>query len=127
MEALNCAVCVAPADRSALGMLWLLPLLDESVSGLWEGMLTSIPPICASHAEIAPEYCPVLREGHAVLRVRRAELVGVRGTVYPRPGTSQSLERDAVVLHDSPQARFVVAQEAVRRLSAVSVVRVVPG
>jgi hypothetical protein len=38
-----------------------------------------------------------------------------------------SPERDVLVLHDLPQARFVVAQEAVRRFSEVSVVRVVPG
>ncbi|MFC9534442.1 hypothetical protein ACFT38_28445 [Streptomyces sp. NPDC056975] len=65
MEDLRCAVCTVPADRDASGMRWVLPLPDDvTPDAVWEGVRTSVPPLCALHADSAPRLCPRLREGH---------------------------------------------------------------
>ncbi|MEU2503068.1 hypothetical protein [Streptomyces sp. NRRL S-1314] len=57
-----------------------------------------------------------------LLRVREAELIGVRGTLYSRPGSPGPADDDALVLRRSPDERFVVARQAVRELCDISVV-----
>jgi len=114
MEHFRCAGCKAPADRDEHGMLWVLPLLDDVPPESWEGVHAAIPPS-------ARPACPRLREGHVKLRVREAELIGVRGTLYPRPGEPGALAQDALVLYDSPDLPFVVAHQAVRELRCTSV------
>ncbi|MFH8767457.1 hypothetical protein [Streptomyces althioticus] len=57
-----------------------------------------------------------------LLRVREAELIGVRGTLYPRPGSPGPADDDALVLRRSPGERFVVARQAVRELCDITVV-----
>lgn len=97
MENLRCAGCNEPAARDGGGMLWLLPLLD-AVTTSWEGVRTAIPPVCEACAEKSPRLCPELRGGHVQLRVREAELVGVRGTLHPRlcePGVPKLVQWSA--------------------------------
>ncbi|MDI3102055.1 hypothetical protein QJ054_34015 [Streptomyces sp. AN-3] len=122
MEALLCACCTQPASRNEHGMLWVLPILDESVDTRWEGVRSAIPPMCEACALSAPPLCPWLRDGHVQLRVREAELIGVLGTLYPRPGSQEPLDPAAFVPHDSPNMPFVVARQAVRELRSITVV-----
>ncbi|MGW0606141.1 hypothetical protein [Streptomyces sp. NPDC002640] len=123
MERLLCAVCATPADRRpGLGMLWLLPLLDSPPHGAWDGVLTSIPPLCADDAELASRHCPQLRAGHVRLRVREAGRVGVRGVLHPRPGEPGPPDSDALVLDGSPDLPFVVARQLVRELRRCTVI-----
>jgi hypothetical protein len=68
------------------------------------------------------------------LRARRAEEIGVRGTLYRRPGELESsadpatpwkpvpTDLGALVLYDSPDARFILAREAVRELRKCTVI-----
>ncbi|MFF4575686.1 hypothetical protein [Streptomyces sp. NPDC001410] len=123
MEDLLCACCKETAAHDERGMLWTLPLLDDMPAGRWEGVLSAIPPMCEPCSDEAPRLCPRLREGHLVLRVREAELIGVRGTLYPRPGEQVPLEPNALVLYDSPDLPFVIARQAVRELRSTTVVR----
>ncbi|MFI7415350.1 hypothetical protein ACIBU0_42620 [Streptomyces sp. NPDC049627] len=122
MDGLLCAGCNKPADRNGDGMLWVLPLLDDAEESNWEGIQAAIPPMCAVCADRAPLLCPVLREGHVKLRVREAEPIGVRGTLYPRPGEPGEPQEDVLVLYDSPDLPFVVARQAVRELRRTTVV-----
>jgi hypothetical protein len=102
MEKLLCAGCKKPAAHNAQGVLWLLPLLDDTACS-WS-------------------WCPRLREGHVKLRVREAEPIGVRGALYPRPSIPGSPDLYALVRYDSPDLPFVVAREAVRELRRTTVV-----
>ncbi|MFD9394164.1 hypothetical protein ACFWBB_26530 [Streptomyces sp. NPDC060000] len=122
MEGLLCAVCKAPAARDERGMLWILPLLDDATDLILEGVRTAVPPMCQSCAEKAPRLCPVLRDGHVELRVHEAEQIGVRGTLYPRPGEHGTPDPDALVLYDSRDLPFVVARQVVRELRRTTVV-----
>ncbi|WP_128378543.1 hypothetical protein [Streptomyces cavernae] len=122
MENLLCACCKKPGARDERGMLWVLPLLDDSVDARWEGVRSAIPPMCEACAKTAPRLCPRLREGHVKLRVREAEPIGVRGTLYPRPGEQGPQDPDALVLFGSADLAFVVARQAVRELRRTTVV-----
>ncbi|MFJ7773219.1 hypothetical protein ACIQ1J_33780 [Streptomyces sp. NPDC097107] len=121
MEGLLCAGCGKPAARDDRGMLWVLPLLDGIVDGPWEDVRSVTPPMCEPCAEAAPMLCPRLRKGHVRLRVREAELIGVRGTLHPRPGAPGPPDSDALVRHDSPETPFVIARQAVRELRRTTV------
>ncbi|MEV8344571.1 hypothetical protein [Streptomyces niveus] len=122
MDGLLCAGCRKPAARDERGMLWLLPLLDDTVPKDWENIRVGVPPMCEECAEHVPRLCPVLREGHVKLRVLEAEPIGVRGTLYPRPGEAGAPQEDTLVLYDHPDLLFVVACEAVRELRRTTVV-----
>ncbi|MEU2968927.1 hypothetical protein ABZ687_28620 [Streptomyces ardesiacus] len=122
MEGLLCACCRRPAGRNEHGMLWVLPILDDSVGTRWEGVRSAIPPMCEPCSTSAPLLCPRLRDGHVQLRVREAELIGVLGTLYPRPGSQKAPDPDAIVLYDSPDMPFVIARQAVRELRRTTVV-----
>ncbi|MGW7594882.1 hypothetical protein ACWGK9_38045, partial [Streptomyces rubiginosohelvolus] len=122
------ATCGGPASRNADGMLWLMPLLagPPAEGTTWEGVRTTVPPACEPCADRVTKGCPWLRNGHARLRVREADQIGVRGTLYCRTGQpSVAVDDDALVLYDSPDARYVVARHAVRELARVTVEAVV--
>ncbi|MGC4950932.1 hypothetical protein ACLQ2N_32670 [Streptomyces sp. DT224] len=128
MRNLLCATCGGPASRNADGMLWLMPLLagPPAEGTTWEGVQTTIPPSCEPCADRVTAGCPWLRDGHVRLRARVAEQIGVRGTRYSRTGQpSLAEDDDALVLYDSPDARYVVARHAVRELGWVAVEAVV--
>ncbi|MGP4089640.1 hypothetical protein [Streptomyces sp. KR55] len=57
-----------------------------------------------------------------MLRVKEAEQIGVRGTLYPRPGDPGAPIDDALVLYDSPDLPFIVARQIVRELRRCTVV-----
>jgi hypothetical protein len=78
--------------------------------------------MCELRAETTPGLCPRLREGHVKLRVRVAEPIGVRGTLYPRLDEPGVPDADALVLYDSPDLPFAVARQAVPELSRLTVV-----
>jgi hypothetical protein len=122
MDGLLCAGCNKPAARNDDGMLWVLPLLDDVAEANWEGVQAAIPPMCEACADKAPRLCPVLRDGHVKLRVLEAEQIGVRGTLYPRPGGPGEPQEDVLVLYGSPDLPFVVARQAVRELRHTTVV-----
>ncbi|TWV34905.1 hypothetical protein FRZ03_27810 [Streptomyces misionensis] len=124
MNSLLCAGCNQPAARDERGMLWLLPLVPllDSVTSDWEGVRTTIPPMCEACTEETARLCPRMREGHVKLRAREAELIGVRGTLHPRPGETCAPEPDALVLYDSPDMPFVVARHVVRELCRTTLV-----
>ncbi len=121
MEGLKCAVCKQPGARDALGMAWVLPLLNDARDMVWEGVRTVVPPMCEDCVKTAPQRCPRLRAGHVQLRVREAEQIGVRGTLYPRPCQGGASDPNAVVLYDSPDLAFVIARQVVRELRRVTV------
>ncbi|MFB7576370.1 hypothetical protein [Streptomyces sp. NPDC056165] len=122
MDGLRCACCKGLAARDERGMLWVLPLLDDSVEASWEGVRSAIPPMCETCAEQAPSLCPRLRDGHVQLRVKEAEPIGVRGTLHPRPGEQGAPDPDALVLYNPPDLPFVIARQAVRELRRTTVV-----
>ncbi|MEU7086793.1 helix-turn-helix transcriptional regulator [Streptomyces achromogenes] len=132
MQELRCAGCKGLPDRTADGVPWVLPLLaDEAPGGGWEGVLTSIPPMCQDCASAATTLCPWLSDGYVKLRVRQAEHVGVRGNLYRRPGESETspelvlTDVDTLVRYDSPDLPFVVAREPVRELRECTVIELV--
>ncbi|MEU7028872.1 hypothetical protein AB0A60_19550 [Streptomyces sp. NPDC046275] len=103
MQALRCAGGKEhEADRDDRGMLWLLPLLDHAEDTVWEGVRTVVPPMCGFCADAAKVLCPRLREGHVELRVREAEKVGVRGTLYPREGSAARDSRTRTTPRQEP-------------------------
>ncbi|MFE0654584.1 hypothetical protein ACFVZH_39340 [Streptomyces sp. NPDC059534] len=122
MERLLCAGCKKPAARDERGMAWGLPLLDDAADTVWDRVQTAIPPMCEVCAVLTPQVCPQLREGHVELRVREAELVGVRGTLYPRSSQGGTVDPDALLLYDDPDLPFVIARQSVRELRRITVV-----
>ncbi|WP_229881699.1 hypothetical protein [Streptomyces viridiviolaceus] len=122
METLLCVCCMKPAVRDRRGMRWVLPLLDDAVDARWENVRSAIPLMCEACTEQAPRLYPRLHEGHVKLRMREAEPIGVRGTLYPRPSGRGAPGPDALILYDSPDLPFVVAREAVRELRRTTVV-----
>ncbi|MER7952081.1 hypothetical protein ABTY59_32285 [Streptomyces sp. NPDC096079] len=122
MEGPQCAGCGYEPARDERGTLWLLPLLDDAADTVWEGVHTVTPPMCEICKTKATRFCPRLREGHVELRVQEAEKVGVRGTLYPRPGMPGEPDPDALVLFDTPDEAFVIARGLVRELRGVTVV-----
>jgi hypothetical protein len=122
MDLLLCAGCKEPVDRSDLGVPWVLPLRDAATDTRWEGVHSAIPPMCTRCSKVAPRFCPVLRRGYVELRVKEAEQIGVRGTLYPRPGEDGAPDPEAFVRYDSRELPFVVARQAVRELCRVTVV-----
>ncbi|WP_121828800.1 hypothetical protein [Streptomyces sp. S1] len=124
MERLLCAGCSGPPARDERGMLWVLPLLDDGDDPGWHCVRTVIPPMCEPCKTKATEACPWLRDGHVELRVKEAEKIGVRGTLYPPPGVEDEPDPDALVLFDTPEEGRVIARQLVRELREVTVIAV---
>ncbi|MFD4376811.1 hypothetical protein [Streptomyces sp. NPDC058486] len=124
MESRLCAGCKGEPSRNRDGMLWILPLLDYADDTRWAGVETVVPPMCHDCADDAKLRCPRLREGYAELRVQEAELIGVIGTLYPRPGEAGEPDPDKLVLFESSDLAYVVARQLVCRLDKVTVITV---
>jgi hypothetical protein len=117
MEELRCGVCRGEPDRDHRGMLWLLHA-DGSVEDLSfpTDIMTATPPVCRRDARRALRACERLQEGFVTVRVREAEIVGVRGTVYS-PTAPPEIDRE--VRLDEPAIRQVVARQLMRELRNV--------
>ncbi|MEU7022769.1 hypothetical protein ABZ990_19220 [Streptomyces sp. NPDC046203] len=82
MGALGCAGCAGPPHRDERGILWILHTPGIRLDGHLTGpILVTTPPLCLDDAAKSVRGCDVLREGAVALRVKEAEVVGVRGTV----------------------------------------------
>lgn len=116
MADLLCQVCGGPADRDADGVLWLLPDFRDDWVG-WPARMAAVePPVCLACVRVSVRYCPALRSGAAVIRVRHSTVVGVHGALY-RPGplgpVAVGIE---TVAYGDPRARWVRASRLVREL-----------
>ncbi|GGX51772.1 hypothetical protein [Streptomyces noursei] len=117
METRRCAVCARDPDRQTDGVLWLLHAHDVSPSGHWpRDVLTATPAICRNDAQKAIRACHALQDGYVALRVREAELVGVRGTLYT-PGAPP--QPDQIIRFHEPAIHRVVARQLILRLRDV--------
>lgn len=123
MEELLCGGCQAPAARHSDGMTWVLPLYDDTPPANWDGIHTTIPPMCTPCANTAPQWYPRLREGHVELHVREADHIGVHGTLYPRPDHPETPDPHALVPYNSPDLPFIVARHVVRELHRTTLIR----
>ncbi|MFJ6752532.1 hypothetical protein ACIQNI_30750 [Streptomyces sp. NPDC091266] len=113
--ALKCAVCKGEPDRDDRGVLWLLHVDDNTRATLTfpTDITTATPAVCAKDAVRALEACQVLQRGFIAVRVREAEIVGVRGTVYS-PTASPLLDQD--VRLDDDRIHKVAARQLLRQL-----------
>ena len=109
--ALKCAVCKGEPDRDDRGVLWLLHVDATTRATLTfpTDITTATPAVCAKDAVRALKACQVLQRGFIAVRVRDAEIVGVRGTVYS-PTSSPLLDQD-VRLDDDRIHRVVARQD----------------
>ncbi|MFJ5635130.1 hypothetical protein ACIQF5_21135 [Streptomyces goshikiensis] len=102
----------APHREPGEGMLWLLH--TDADAHQWPADIqTTTPPICRPHAERALQRCATLRR-HLAVRVREAEPIGVRGTVYGQDGPGGPDE--LVLFTDENRLRFVHARHLVLEL-----------
>ncbi|GLF99774.1 hypothetical protein [Streptomyces yaizuensis] len=115
-----CQICGEPADRTAEGILWLLP---GPITGAVEGEVTTHPPVCAGCAPIALAHCPSLRRNVTALRARRPEADHLYGTFYClTPGGPVATRHAHTVREGYPQPWFRAAHIAVS-LNGVTPVR----
>ncbi|QGV79448.1 hypothetical protein [Streptomyces ficellus] len=115
MEQLLCGLCSELPERTADGVLWLLPLPtgapdDPRWDGWPEGVRTTEPPVCLQHA--TPPRAGV---GHRVFYAAEAELVGVHGTLHPAPGVLAA-PVDRMLRFDDPRMHWMLAHSYVRQL-----------
>ncbi|MYR55391.1 hypothetical protein GTY54_03730 [Streptomyces sp. SID625] len=110
----RCAMCGGEPDRDEQGVLWLLEA-DAAQQPLTFPLdiITTTPPVCREDGRRALRECPVLREEAIAVRVRDAELVGVRGTVYSRTAPPQAGQ---TVLFTDDAIHRVVASQLLREL-----------
>jgi hypothetical protein len=121
MRRLLCQSCGKPADRNGQGVLWLPGQSDQP----WTGReLTGQPPICLPCARTASRICPHLDGGNTLaLRVRRAPIAAVKGTVYePAPYGPIPTPTPAVRLYTDPTVRMLQARQLLRDLVDCTVV-----
>ncbi|WP_229882218.1 HAD family hydrolase [Streptomyces alanosinicus] len=110
-----CAVCSAEPDCNEHGVLWLLnadAALQKSLT-FPRDIVTATPAVCLKDARRALRACHVLQQGFIALRVREAELVGVRGTVYS-PTNPPQVDQD--VRFDDDAIHRVIARQLLREL-----------
>ncbi|KPI12824.1 hypothetical protein OV450_0170 [Actinobacteria bacterium OV450] len=127
MAALDCQVCGRGARPEADGRwTWLVDLAEAADIGRYRApsTTTSYPPICRPCLELATDRCPALRNGFAVLKVRRTSPYGVRGIpfartwrgVRPLGGTTHHIS------YDDPRIKGLLATQTVVRLEGVTLV-----
>lgn len=116
------AVAVGSIPLDLAGIPARVQAMDRSGPG--PAVQTAIPPSCEPCADRVTKDCLWLRDGHVRLRVREAVQIGARGTLHPRPGHPGRAQGDALVLYDSPDARYGVTRHAVRELARVNVAAV---
>ncbi|MER5549542.1 HAD-IA family hydrolase [Streptomyces sp. NPDC002589] len=110
-----CAVCSGEPDCNEHGVLWLLnadAALQKSLTFPGD-IVTATPAVCLTDARRALRACHVLPLGFIALRVREAELVGVRGTVYS-PTDQPQVDQD--VRFDDDAVHRVIARQLLREL-----------
>ncbi|MET7534599.1 hypothetical protein [Streptomyces goshikiensis] len=113
-DRLLCAYCMEPPQREpGEGMLWLLHT-DPDAHQWPADIRTSTPPICRPHAELALRRCATLRRRYLAVRVREAEPIGVRGTVYDQGGPGGPDE--LVLFTERNRLRFVLGRDLVLEL-----------
>jgi hypothetical protein len=118
MRRLLCGVCGGPADRTELGVLWLIRDYTDDWPGWPEGMAATEPPVCLPCAKIAVRACPALRSGHIAVRVAGSTVAGVYGIRYQAGHGGE----DAIVTFDDPAIRWTRAAQLVRELRGCTVV-----
>lgn len=122
MRKLLCQVCAGPSDRTRGGVLWLL----KDGRGDWadwpEGMGSTEPPICVQCVRTSMRRCPALQRGAVAVRVRKAAVQGVWGTLYRRRGFVPEPVEGVRVAYDDPAIRWVRAVGLIRELRGCSVV-----
>lgn len=123
MRRLLCQVCAGPADRTGLGVLWMLRDFRADWPGWPERMAAIEPPVCLPCAHTSIRACPSLREGYVTVRVRESTVSGVYGVRY-QPGTLAPVE-DATLAFDDPDIRWVRAAQLVRELRGCAIVDLV--
>jgi hypothetical protein len=125
MRRLLCQVCAGPADQSGEGVLWLLKDHRGDWPGWPENMAVTEPPVCLPCVRVASRLCPALRNGAVTIRVRRAPVSGVRGTLYRSGGGLVPVEAgEATFPYDDPGVRWVRAASLVRELHDCTIVAV---
>jgi hypothetical protein len=114
----KCGVCKGEPDRDERGVLWLLHVDPDTLTTLtFPGdITTATPAVCLTDAFRALEACQVLQRGFIAVRVKEAEIIGVRGTVYS-PTKPPLLEQ--VVRLDDDAIHRVVARQLMRELRDV--------
>lgn len=122
MDGLLCAGCGRETDHEpGRGRRWILPAEPDADVDWSQPLKTTTPPLCRACTLTKPSRCEVLREGFVELRVREAELVGVRGTLYSPTAPPRRRE---FVSFDHPDISRIVAQQLVRELRGAVVERV---
>lgn len=125
MRRLLCNVCAKPADRTDEGVLWLLKDHRDDWPDWPETMAVTEPPICVPCVRVASRLCPALRRGAIAVRVRRAPVAGVRGTLYRNgPGLVPVAQDEVTVAYEDPRVRWVRAMNLVRELHDCTIVSV---
>ncbi|MFD8258661.1 hypothetical protein ACFV19_06860 [Streptomyces griseoluteus] len=111
----KCGICGGEPDRDERGVLWLLHVdADTRETLAFPGdITTATPAVCRTDAFRALKACEVLQEGFIAVRVREAEVIGVRGTVYSPTGPPL-LEQ--VVRLDDDAIHRVAARQLMRPL-----------
>ncbi|MFJ3229914.1 hypothetical protein [Streptomyces sp. NPDC086787] len=130
MAKLLCHVCGGTADRSDVGVFWLLDNVPEKCPEGWpEEELTVHPPVCAPCAIRAIAECPELEEkGVTAVRVRDPQPYGYRGRLYTRDLTDPApripiLSKPAENLSlDSPLLPWLLAAQFIMCLVDCTVV-----
>jgi hypothetical protein len=110
----RCGGCAGEADVDSRGMLWLLNA-NASTERLAfpRDIITATPPMCLPDTHRALRLCRALQEGAIAIRVREAELIGVRGTVYSPSAPPQT---DQLVLFGDSRMDRVVARQMILQL-----------
>jgi hypothetical protein len=116
MRRLLCQVCGHPADRTAEGVLWLLPDYYAEAEGWPEDYDLAEPPICRACVPVATRLCPALRKGYLGIRARNAPVCGVRGVVYQPARPAPVMLKDYLIRYDNSTIRWTVADQLLRTL-----------
>ncbi|MGH3762740.1 hypothetical protein [Actinophytocola sp.] len=115
MRRLLCQVCAEPADRTEVGVLWLLRDYREDWPGWPNGMGVTEPPVCLPCARLSVQVCPALRKGAVLVRAGRYEVAWVHGGLYTGWREPCQVSR-VTVSFTNPAVRWVRAVSLVREL-----------
>ncbi|HEX4700965.1 MAG TPA: hypothetical protein VH352_02450 [Pseudonocardiaceae bacterium] len=122
MRRLLCQICAKPADRSDLGVLWLLKDHREDWEDWPEGMANTYPPVCLACARLSVRLCPTLRRGHVAVRAHRFPYTGVYGLLH-QPGYPDPIPVNAATVgYRDPAIAWTLAVQLVRSLHDCTIV-----
>ncbi|MFJ2603764.1 hypothetical protein ACIO13_02075 [Streptomyces sp. NPDC087425] len=124
MEGMLCQICAQPADRDKQGWLFIDWRRPDSPPTWPERSVTSMPPLCAEHAQLSLRQCPFLRrDEHVLLRVRKPHLYGVSGTLHRlTPNGWVSSDTGYLSPYSEPRFPGMLASFLHRELRGVTVV-----